>query len=77
MHESELTSREIQDAIAEQLQDDDHEHWAGVGRHDREELAVDVQAGRCTVAEAAEQVRAWNRDPRRGDDGPATLIVGA
>ncbi len=54
-----MNMQQIQDAIAEQLQGDDHEYWVGMSRQDREEIACEVHAGNATIEQAADTIRSW------------------
>lgn len=52
-NESDLSCREICDLIARELTGSAHDHWAGMCRADREDLARLVQREGWTINEAA------------------------
>lgn len=65
----ELTPHEIHDSIASLLDDSDgsHDYWAGMSRQDKNDVVIEVQAGRCTIEQAADTIRTWAADYPRED----------
>jgi len=57
--ETEMTCTEIMSAIEQQLDGEGLNLWIGMGRQEREEIAIEVQRGKATIDQACDTVRTW------------------